>query len=320
MAREMKRTKESYKHRPDLVSILAAFTRDCRMRNMTDESIRRYVSSIRILTDFCQRENYDVITISDEQLLHFLRYLREERQNSQKTVQNVFNALSTYYEFLVYSKLLARNPVPSIRKRYVRSYKTDGLRVERRLLSIDEMSRLISMVFNVRDRAILMVLAKTGIRRNELITLDMDDVDIPEGRMTLKPTAKRSNRIVFFDNECTAVLRNWYEVREKMNLKTNALFVNSVGNRVDRTDIYSTVTRWAKIAGFHDPRSKRLDRHFGPHCFRHWFTTWLIRKGMPRDYVKELRGDARREAIDIYNHIDMSELRTAYLATIPKIF
>jgi integrase/recombinase XerD len=41
---------------------------------------------------------------------------------------------------------------------------------------------------------------------------------------------------------------------------------------------------------------------------------------MPRDYVKELRGDTRREAIDIYNHIDMEELKRVYLETIPRLF
>jgi integrase/recombinase XerD len=41
---------------------------------------------------------------------------------------------------------------------------------------------------------------------------------------------------------------------------------------------------------------------------------------MPRDYVKELRGDSRREAIDIYNHIDTDELKKAYLSAIPQLF
>jgi integrase len=57
----------------------------------------------------------------------------------------------------------------------------------------------------------------------------------------------------------------------------------------------------------------------GPHRFRRWFTTWLLRNGMPREYVKELRGDKRGEAIDIYHHIDRQELRKAYLAYIPKL-
>jgi integrase/recombinase XerD len=40
---------------------------------------------------------------------------------------------------------------------------------------------------------------------------------------------------------------------------------------------------------------------------------------MPREFVKELRGDRRKEAVDIYDHIDREELRRAYLATVPKL-
>jgi len=45
----------------------------------------------------------------------------------------------------------------------------------------------------------------------------------------------------------------------------------------------------------------------------------LIEAGMPRDYVKELRGDARREAIDIYNHIDKKMLKESYLTCMPQL-
>ncbi|MBI5146977.1 MAG: tyrosine-type recombinase/integrase [Thaumarchaeota archaeon] len=49
--------------------------------------------------------------------------------------------------------------------------------------------------------------------------------------------------------------------------------------------------------------------NFSPHNFRHWFTTHLLRNGMPREYVKELRGDGRRETVDIYHHIGRDDLR-----------
>jgi len=191
--------------------------------------------------------------------------------------------------------------------------------MEKRLLSVEEMAHLISIVMSTRDKAILMLLAKTGIRRNELITLDIDDVDIVEGKITLKPTPKRSNRVVFIDGECSIVLKKWLDIRQKIKSNTLALFTNGVQHRATRDDVYTTVLEWARLAGYHDPFSNRSDKHFGPHCFRHWFTTHMLRNGMPRDYVKELRGDSRREAIDIYNHIDMDELKKAYLMTIPKL-
>jgi integrase/recombinase XerD len=136
----------------------------------------------------------------------------------------------------------------------------------------------------------------------------------------LKPAPKRSNRVVFFDDECAFTLRRWLRVREKLNPKNGALFVSYQSlNRLDRNGLYTAVVKYARRLGFHDPDSARVEDHFGPHCFRHFFTTMLLRNGMQREYVKELRGDSRREAIDIYHHIDREDLRRSYLACIPKL-
>jgi integrase/recombinase XerD len=75
----------------------------------------------------------------------------------------------------------------------------------------------------------------------------------------------------------------------------------------------------AQRVGLHNPSSERMEKHFSPHCCHHWFTTHLRRNGMNREFIKELRGDSRGEAIDIYDHIDKNELRSAYLAAIPRL-
>lgn len=116
------------------------------------------------------------------------------------------------------------------------------------------------------------------------------------------------------------MLRRWLKIREKLNPPTKALFVSYQSlTRLHRNGVYSAIVKYAKRLGFHDPNSERLEDHFSPHCFRHWFTTWLRRNGMSREFVKELRGDRCKEAMDIYGHIDREELRRAYLAYIPKL-
>jgi integrase/recombinase XerD len=79
------------------------------------------------------------------------------------------------------------------------------------------------------------------------------------------------------------------------------------------------VEKVATQVGLHNPTSERMEDHFSHHCCRHWFTTHLRRAGMPREFIQELRGDVRKEAIDIYDHIDKKELRESYLAHIPQL-
>lgn len=299
--------------------LVEAFFEDCKMRDLAQITMDVYGSYLRTFVSFCRARDIDLLTIGDDGVLAFIGHLRGDRLNCHKSLTNCFTAISSFYEFLQFTHKVQANPIPHIGRRYLRTYKADGKRNDKKMLSVAEMSDLITSTPDVRDRAIMMVLAKTGVRRNELMTLDIGDVDLTNGMMTLKPTSKRSNRVLFIDDECVSFLIDWLEVRWKRGPRTDALFIGKRGGRVKRSDVYRTVREWAQVFGYDDPSSKERCDHLTPHCFRHWFTTHMIRNGMSRDFVKELRGDARKEAIDLYNHIDKEDLRKDYLKRIPKL-
>ena len=304
---------------PQEASVLIdEFCRDSEIRGMTKETIRRYRSSLLLFADFS--DNRNLAEISFELLKDFLVYLKSERKLKHKTIENCFSAISSFFDYLVFEQISESNIVLPFRKRYLRMYKKNIDSPRRRLLAVEEMSRLVNSILDPRDKAIAVLLAKTGVRRGEMLKIDVDDINWTDYSITLKPTPKRSNRIVYFDDETAVVLKRWLKVRETLNPKTKALFVSyQTSRRLSRNGAYTAVVKYAKQLGFHNPDSPKLEDHFGPHCFRHWFTTFLLRNGMQREYVKELRGDARKEAIDIYHHIDKQELRKAYLACIPKL-
>ena len=116
------------------------------------------------------------------------------------------------------------------------------------------------------------------------------------------------------------ILRKWITSRNYYpKRKTKALFLGEQRNRISRNVLYNLVTKHAERVGLHNPDSPDIEDHFSPHCFRHWFTTHLRRNGLSKDFIKELRGDSRGEAIDICDHIYKKELRGAYLAAIPRL-
>ncbi len=300
--------------------LIERFRKDCIIRGMTPESIVRYVSTLRIFSTFLKEKGFDPLQVDGTILRDWLEHLRIDRKVSQKTLENYFTEISSFYEFLLYEGLIASNPVAAVRKRYLRRYKNGDEEHTHKLISVEDMGRLINSTMDIRDRAIITLLAKTGIRRRELIALDVDDMDFVEQSIRLKPTAKRSNRTVFFDGEAALILRRWLRAREGRNPNgTKALFLSNKGERLERTGISHMVVKSAERIGLHNPASDRMEDHFSPHCCRHWFTTHLRRAGMPREFIQELRGDVRKEAIDIYDHIDKKELRESYLAHIPQL-
>ncbi len=301
------------------VDLVSSFISDCRLRGMSLESIRGYRSNLGIYARYLDSRGISPLVVDREVLREFLHYLRVDRGVSQKRVENYFSSLSSFYEYLAYEGHVAGNPVLAVRKRYLRGYKQDVRPDERRLLSVEEMGMLVNSIMSTRDKAIVALLAKTGVRRGELVSMDVGDVDWAEQSITLKPRAKRSNRLVFFDDECAALLKRWLACREAMGPRGDALFLGDKGSRIQANRVYDLVAYWSARVGLNDSSSSGSGDHFSPHRLRHWFTTWLRRRGMRRELIQELRGDSRREAIDVYDHIDRGELRRSYLACIPKL-
>ena len=289
----------------------------------SDESIRSYRSILKITANYLNHNSLTLLKLDRYSLTELLRHLTEEHGYSPKTLENYFSALSSFCDYLAYEGLTDRNPILPFRKRYLRQYKSDGYskRSNRQLISIEQMRMLINSILDPRDRAIVTVLAKTGIRRKELIKIDISNINWEEQSIELKAHPKRSNLTVFFDDECALVLRRWIRARENYEASRDckALFIGERGERLERHGVYSIVIKYATRVGLNDSKSKRIEDHFTPHCCRHWFTTHLRRNGLRREFLKELRGDARKEAVDIYDHIDKKELRRAYLAAVPLL-
>ena len=307
-------------HEEDLAKIdLDAFYRDLQLRGLA--KVTRDVTK-RIVRRYCAwslSRGVDPKESQREDLLEYLGDMRA-RELGQTSLRKVFSCLSVWFAYLEEVGEIERNPVPPIQKKYLRSYK-DEVR-QRQLISVEGAAKMIGATVDTRDRAILMLLFKTGIRRTELTTLDLDDIDLHDLTLMLKPTAKRSNRDLFIDVETALVLQRWLCQRAMRYIKhgaERALFIGHDGCRLQGTGVVNAVTQAAERVGLHNRKSKRLDEHFTPHCCRHWFTTHLRRAGMPREFIQELRGDVRREAIDIYDHIDRKELKESYLAHIPQL-
>ncbi len=299
--------------------LITGYLHDCELRRLSPATIEGYRSNLNIVSSFLRRKGLSIRKLDKDSLRNLLGFLVAQGYVCNTLLQ-YFAALSGFSDYLVWEGIIQTNSVIPFRKRYLKQYKNQH-DPERKLISVEEMASLINSILNPRDKAIVTLLAKTGIRRGELIRIDADDIDWVEQSIRLKPHPKRSNCTIFFDDETARVLRRWMKSRQNYHIEKDckALFINERGGRLRRHGVYHAVTKYAQRLGLHNPESKNMEDHFTPHCCRHWFTTNLRRNGMRREFIKELRGDARNDAVDIYDHIDKRELKRAYLAAIPVL-
>ncbi len=221
---------------PDALNahLVQAYVEDARLQGLTPKTIVDYESNLRIFATFLGKE---VTAVTRDDLKGFLTYLNGQRKAHPKTIARYFSALSSFYDFLAYEEWVDANPVLPLRKRYVtplvKKHGKGGSR--RQLITVEQARALVHSILDPRDRAINVLLAKTGMRRGELVLIDLEDIDWVEQSIALKPRAKRTNLRVFFDDEAARALKRWIRAREGWPRDDEdaerALFVNQRGGR-----------------------------------------------------------------------------------------
>jgi len=305
---------------------LKEFLDDCTARGLSSQTIATYKSNIRHFLEVTGKDPRDIQMNDFRSFLGHLRTMtykvgRQERVGVAPATMNAyFSAIGSFYEFMEWEHYVDANLVPKFRKRYLRIKHQRNGDNTRQLISIEQMIELLELCLKEGDIlawAFIFFAAKTGLRRGELLAMKVQDLDFMLSTFHVSPKAKRTNRQGFMDDELVYVMQQLLEWREPRAL-SDALWITPSGYPLNGNDAYEMVTGYASMLGFHDPRGP-LSKKFGVHCLRHFFTTWMRREGTPREILKELRGDVRGEAIDVYDHIDVKEVEEVYLKKVFKL-
>lgn len=190
-------------------------------------------------------------------------------------------------------------------------------------LSEPEIESLLASVttrspIGLRDRAILEVLYGTGLRISELVGLNMVDLAVDDG--TLRAFGKGSKeRVVPIGRMARESLGAWLsdEGRRTMEPKkwarvtdSEAVFLNARGGRLSRQGVWTVVKAYAAKAG--------LGGKLTPHTLRHSCATHMLDHGADVRIVQELLGHASIATTQIYTHVSIERLMSAYSQAHPR--
>ncbi len=302
------------------MEILAQFKNDLRIRRRSPDTIESYPLTVQAFSRFLGGDEERLLRADSDDLTRYLAYLVDKNMNPA-SIKRYFVILSTFYRYCKFKKMIAENPITSEFKEYYMSdYKGHNAAQRRKCPTIDEAKSLIRGALDPQTRAIMALLLKTGMRRKELLELDLASLDLEHLTIRISPTAKRSNEVVYIDEETVPILKRWLTHRARLNINNcPALFLNRAGNRMNAHQLNTLFADHAKALGLHNPDSSRLEDRLTPHCCRHWFTDTLFKAGMQREFIEELRGDSNTSSIDIYHHINRDELKQSYLDHMPRL-
>ncbi|MBQ9930017.1 MAG: tyrosine recombinase XerC [Oscillospiraceae bacterium] len=248
------------------------------------------------------------ITTSD--IFEFLSYLANDRTpNPDSTVAEYgispaararkLSALKSFYKYLtVRTKQLTENPVADLEYPKLRKSLPKYLTLEQSAALL----QAVSGPNQKRDYAILMLFLNCGIRRSELVGLNLTDVYKDRIRVVGKGNKER---IVYFGTSCRKAIDAYLVERHKKVLSDNrALFGSRDNNRISVTAVHRLVKKAFLQAG--------LDAtQFSAHKLRHTAATMMLSGGVDVKTVQEVLGHENLNTTQIYTHIENTELRIA---------
>ncbi|MBO5952640.1 MAG: tyrosine recombinase XerC [Oscillospiraceae bacterium] len=248
------------------------------------------------------------ITTSD--IFDFLSYLANDRTpNPDSTTPDYgispisrsrkLSAVKSFYKYLtVRTKQLSENPVADLEYPKLRKSLPKYLTLEQSAALL----RAVSGPNEKRDYAILMIFLNCGIRRSELVGLNITDVYEDRLRVVGKGNKER---FVYFGTPCRKAIDAYLPERNKKVLSDNrALFGSRDNNRISVTAVHRLVKKYLLAAG--------LDAtQFSAHKLRHTAATMMLSGGVDVKTVQEVLGHENLNTTQIYTHIENTELKIA---------
>ena len=245
--------------------------------------------------------------ITTSEVFDFLSYLANDRINPDTQEHGIasaararkLSAIKSFFKYLtVRTKQLAENPVADLEYPKLRKSLPKYLTLEQSAALL----KAVSGPNEKRDYAILMIFLNCGIRRSELVGLNLTDVYDDRLRVVGKGNKER---IVYFGAVCRKAIDAYLPERNKKILSDNrALFGSRDNNRISVTAVHRLIKKYLLMAG--------LDANqFSAHKLRHTAATMMLSGGVDVRTVQEVLGHENLNTTQIYTHIESTELKIA---------
>lgn len=271
--------------------LLQLFVASKRVEGCSEKSIKYYESTISKMLITLDKT---IKHISTDDLRAYLAKYQKEKKSSKVTIDNMRRIFSSFFGWLEDEDYILKSPVRRIHK-----VKTG--KVIKEVYTDEELELLRDNCTELRDLAMIDLLASTGMRVGELVLLDRNDIDFNERACVVLGKGDKE-REVYFDARTKIHLLNYIKSRTDDN---SALFV-SLTMPHKRLNISGVELRLREMG-------KKLDlSKVYPHKFRRTFATMAIDKGMPIEQVQQLLGHQKIDTTMHYAMVNQNNVKIAH--------
>ncbi|MBN2724419.1 MAG: tyrosine recombinase XerC [Deltaproteobacteria bacterium] len=276
-------------------------------------TVKSYTSDIVQFVDFLEKASGTEPELTDFSSANVRRYLLEIYKTCKKrSIARKISSLSSFGEFLLERKLISINPMFQVGRPSIKSSLHHPI-------SVDETFSLLSAVdtsdkFGIRDLLIMEFLYGSGLRRSELVALDINSVLRKESGdfIQVKSGKGSKDRVIPMSFTSSTAYDEYMRTRVQFSPSPleKALFLNRYGKRLSDRSIATVIEKYRNICG--------LGSDVTPHTLRHCFATHLLDSGADLRAIQMMLGHENLSTTQIYTQVSMQKLMEVYDRTHPK--
>jgi integrase/recombinase XerC len=233
-----------------------------------------------------------------------------EQNNSNNSINRKISSLKSFYKFLLRIKEIETTPL--LKHKSLKTPKKIQIPFsENELEDVFTINKFPDDFEGVRNQLIIELLYTTGIRRAELISLKLSNVDLE--KKTIKVLGKRNKERIIPLLDCTVSLIEVYNLKKNEFFNTSKidlLILSKKKDKISESFVYRLINDYFSTVSQKTKKS--------PHVLRHTFATHLLNNGADLNSVKELLGHASLSSTQIYTHSSLVELQKVYKEAHPR--
>jgi integrase/recombinase XerD len=270
-------------------------------KGYSSNTLAAYSNDLSQFMDYLEPRVGSWEEVDRETIIGYIMAMKGDQEYASSTVARKVAAIKSFFHYLVDRGLLEDDPTATL----------DSPKVRKRLpkaIAAKELERLLAEPAqdespkSLRDRALLELLSATGLRVTELVSLDVDDVNLASATLRVVRPRDKSERIVPIHERAIEPLRDYVE-RGRIQLlrdpEEKALFLNHRGNRLTRQGLWLIVKHYVREVG--------ITEDVTPHTLRHTFAAHLVSRKTDLEYVQELLGHANISTTQVYTQVGKDE-------------
>ncbi|MFD0711087.1 site-specific tyrosine recombinase XerD [Paenibacillus sp. GCM10027626] len=280
-------------------------------RRLSRNTVESYERDLHAFLDYVSEQG--AMTVQDVHKHHIALYLHRLKQQGRAvaTVSRHIVSIRAFFHYLRKERIIAADPASDV----------ETPKQEKRLplvLTIAQVERLLhapdaAAPAGMRDKAMLEVLYATGIRVSELISLELEHVNLPLGFIRCIGSGGKE-RIIPLGQVAQQALSGYLHGKREKLLKQRrdeqALFLNQLGSRMSRQGFWKMIKKYAQEAG--------IACEITPHTLRHSFAAHLLENGADLRSVQEMLGHADISSTQIYMQVNKSRIKDVYTKAHPR--